>query len=227
MSIKIIETLTLRRIDPVVILQRYLAGNYKNIDFPENKVIISSSTINLNKIGSDHHSEIYRFSDKTNTHQTIITTNQPQYQHSKNILENKPSKLPKILCMWCRRDLTTPPIGIPVSMEIKNETIYFHTEDAYDTFECAFASLKRLYSCNHIYKDPFYMDSEQMLNCMYKRMYPEETNKIQEAKDWRLLKSNGGPLSDTDYDNHSHKYITTNSIITLPVKRQYVKINLK
>jgi len=229
-TIKINETLMLRRIDPVIMLRRYLAGEFKNVKIPAAKVNVSSSFINLNqRIGTDQTSQTYRFSDKTNSGQIIVTTNHEQYKYSKDKAESKSTNRPLAHCRWCRREIKTTPLGIPISMELNSNTnnVRFNVEDTYDTFGCAFASLKRIYTCHYMYKDPLYMDAEQLLHCMFYRMYPDKRGiRINEANDWRLLESNGGPLSDSEYDSDKYVYVTTPSIILAPVKRQYVKLRV-
>jgi hypothetical protein len=207
-------------------LRRYLAGNFKEVTIPKDKVKISSAFVNLNKrIGNDQTSEIYRFNDKTNTGQLIVTTNHERYNFSKN----SETDSPVAYCFWCRREIKSQPIGIPISMESDRHTgkIVFNVENTYDKFGCALADLKRSYSCHHIYKDPLYMDAEQLLHCMYHRMYPDKIGtRIKEAKDWRLLKRNGGPMTEEEYDLEQHTYLQIPNLITVPVKRQYIKLTL-
>ena len=235
-AIKITENLVIRRIDPISMLQRYLAGDFKNIKMPSGKIKLSTAFVNLSqRVGTDQTSEIYRFTDKTNSGQVIVTTNHEQYQYAKNKSDNMESNTvpgdnkPIEECLWCRREIKTEPIRIPIEMETDKHTgiITFHGDDTCDTFGCALAALKKLYSCHHMHKDPLYMDSEQMLNCMYHKMHPEKIGtSIVEAKHWKLLKSNKGPLDDDEYDNDLVGYVQIPNVVLLPVKRQYIKLNL-
>ena len=221
----------LRRIDPVLMLRRYLSGEFKNITPPKAKITMSNAFVNLNqRIGSDQTSEIYRFNDKTNSGQLVVTTNHEQYRHNKDINDGKESKKPIPYCQWCRREIKGDPIGIPISMTVDRITnnATFDVEDTHDTFGCALAMLKRVYSCSRSYRDPLYMDAEQMLHCLYYRMYPDKKGtRIEEAEDWRLLRSNGGPLDDEEYDSKQYKYVKVPNVVTLPIKRQYIKLKLK
>lgn len=222
-AIKMSENLMLRRIDHVNMYCQYMDGNFKNIKIPKSKVNFSTAFVNLsNKLGTNQTSESYRFSDKTNTGQIIVTTNHQQYKH-----QNLPNTdRPKAFCRWCRRKITGRPIGVPVYMEVNSETneAMFGIEDTHDTFACALATIKRYYSCKSHYKDPLYMDAQQLLHCMYYRMYPEKSGeRIREAKDWRLLHSNNGPLSDEEYDDERYEYLNIANVVLAPVKRQYIK----
>ena len=229
-AIKMTETLMLRRIDPVDMLRRYLTGEFKKVEIPKDKVKLSSAFVNLNqRIGTDQTSRIYRFSDKINSGQLIVTTNHNNYQYHKDISEGgKVDKL-KSYCFWCRREIKGKPIGIVVSMEINSATneAVFYIEDDYDNFACAFAGLKRFNGCHHMYRDPKYMDAEQLLHCLYYRMYPDKIGtRIKEALDWRLLNINGGPLSNEEYDSDQIEYVEMPNVILPPSKRQYVKLTL-
>lgn len=229
-AIKITENLLIRRIDPVNMLQKYLSGEFKNTTIPSDKVTLSAAFVNLSqKVGSDQSSETYRFSDKTNSGQVIVTTNHEQYHYSKEGIDMGEER-PISHCLWCRREIKTKPIGIPVEMETDKHTgnTIFNVEDTYDKFGCALAALKKFYSFHYMHKDPLYMDSEQMLHCLYHKMYPEKIGtRIIEANDWRLLKINGGPLNEDEFDNDpSSIYVQIPNVVTVPIKRQYIKLNL-
>jgi hypothetical protein len=228
-AIKITENLLIRRIDPVVMLRRYLAGEFKNVTMPSDKVILSTAFVNLSqRVWTDQTSETYRFSDKTNSGQVIITTNHEQYRYAKDGSDTGEEK-PIAYCLWCRREIKTNPIGIPIEMETDKHTnnIIFNIEDTYDTFGCALAALKKIYSCHYMHKDPLYMDAEQMLHCLYHKMHPDKLGtRILEANDWRLLKNNGGPLEDEEFDNDQCIYVQIPNVVTVPIKRQYIKLNL-
>ena len=242
-NFKISENLMLRRVDPTDILKKYLAGEYKDYNISKNMVAMSNSFKNVhNNIGANQTFEIYKLNNKTSHGQIIVTTNHGQYNYNKqansastttnttNTTTTKNNeKRPLAFCIWCRREIEGTPLGIPISMEIdkyQNRTI-FAVENTFDTFGCALAMVKKIYGCNRMYKDPLYMDTEQLLHCMYYAMYPDKVDKrIEEAKDWRLLHCNGGPLSDNEYDSQKYQYIPMPSVVLSPIKRQYVKLSL-
>nr|QBK91607.1 MAG: A1L transcription factor/late transcription factor VLTF-2 [Pithovirus LCPAC302] len=224
-AIKMTETLMLRRIDPISMIKRYFVGDFKSTDYPKNSVKISSSFVNLDqKIGENPTSKIYRFKDKTNSGQVVVTTNHKQYTAYKTGIKTKN------ICLWSRREIKGEPIGIPVAMETDRHTkeTAFWIEDTYYDFSCALAALKRIYLCHHMYKDPLYMDAEQLLHCMYYRMYPDRIgNRIKEAQNWRLLDINGGPLTNDEYNSEECSYVSIPNISMIPVKRQYIKLSAK
>lgn len=225
-AIKVTETLMLRRIDPVVVLSKYLEGQYKSTTIPKTKVPLSSAFINLTqKIGTDSSSKVYRFNDKTNSGQIIVTTNHDNFQS----VNESNTETKRKFCRWSRREILDEGIGIPIAMEIDKVTnkIIFYEEDKFYNFSCAMAGLKRIYSCYHSYKDPLYMDAEQLLHLKYYKMYPDrEGTRITEALDSRLLDINGGPLSDEEYDSDQCNYVPIPNVVIIPIKRQYIKLIL-
>lgn len=237
--IKITETLMLRRIDPIIMLTKYLNGDFRTVTVPTHKVSVSSAFINLGqRIGTDSSSRIYRFSDKSNLGQIIVTTNHDQYQHFKDTAKDsnstkdgtkdttKDGTKPISLCPWCRREILDEGVIIPIAMEVDKLTgkIYFYGEEVAHSFGCGLSTLKYLHSCHHNYKDPLYMDADQMLHLLYYKMHPDKIGtRITEAKHWKLLESNQGPLSEDEYDSDQLGYRAMPNIVMCPIKRQYVK----
>lgn len=221
--VKIPETFILRSIDPIDILSKYLKGEYKTLKIPTKKVKNKFLTTGKN-IGTNPSYEIYRLLDKSNTHQTIFTTNHNLYNHYSNVIKHKKSDRPLLKCTYCRRDIKGEYVGLPVSMEMDKEHVSFFTEGYYCHFGCAYANLKRVIPVSRIHRDPLYMDAEQLLHCMYHKLYPNEPRNIVEAPDWRLCRSNGGPLTDEEFDSKTYKYVAINNVAMLPVKRQYMKL---
>lgn len=219
------ENFTIRKIDAVKTLQRYLAGEFTQRSLPD-KIKTTGGNVSLGKaVGKDASSEIFRFVDRSNNNQTIVTTNHALYQHHANLANKGVSEPPLLCCKYCKRRNLKSPIGLPVSMEIVQTKAFFTVIDAFCDFGCCFSFLKRNLSLRREYRGPLYMNSEQMLYTMYYRMYPEKVGeRIREKPDWGLLRDNGGPLSDEEFDNGSARYVPVDSIVTFPGKQQYIKI---
>ncbi len=93
-------------------------------------------------------------------------------------------------------------------------------------FGCAFSYLKRITLGNRFYKGPLYMNAEQMLNCLYYRMHPDRYGEaIMEKPDPDLLRNNGGPLTDEEFDNSAAEYVSVPNVVILPAKKQFLKLN--
>lgn len=228
--VKITESFMLRRIDPVDILRKYLAGQFKNKKIPEKSVTISNTFVSLGKsLGTNPSSESYRLADKTNTGKVIVTTNHKTYQYEKDKNENRSTERPKVLCQYCKRLLTKDHPGIPIEMEVNERTgnAKFYVDGSFCHFGCAYASLKREIGVSKCYRDPLYMDSEQMLYCLYYRVHPDKRgSRINESPDWRLLDENGGPLSSKDFDAGTCEYVKIPQATLLPAKKQYIRLVL-
>ena len=110
----------------------------------------------------------------------------------------------------------------------EQEEVSFFVIDAFCDFGCAFSNLKRRTGESRMYRAPLYTNAEQLLYCMYYRMYPDRVGEsIHEKPDWDLLRENGGPLTDEEFDSETSEYISVSSVVTLPIKKQYIKINTK
>ena len=129
-------TFLLRGIDPVKVLNDYLEGKFIDKVIDNDKIkAISSSIILAPQHGSTYESETYVYRDKTNTQQLIATTNHAQYSIVK--ASDGTELAIEGLCMWCRCEIKTPPVGIPVEIKwdrAKNLYI-FHVDGKYHTFE--------------------------------------------------------------------------------------------
>ena len=106
------------------------------------------------------------------------------------------------------------------------QELIFHVIDCYCDFRCAFSYLKRRTGESRLYRGPFYSNCEQLLYCMYYRVYPERKDeKILEKPDWELLRENGGPLSSEEFDGECAEFYMIPSLAMLSAKKQYFKIN--
>lgn len=219
------ENFTIRKINGPEIIQKYLSGGYTERILPE-KIKTGGGGVSLGKaVGKDSGSEVFRFVDRSNNHQTIVTTNHALYQHAIDLQNGVPSEKPILSCKYCKRRNLKAPIGLPVAMETNGEQTIFSVVDAFCDFGCCFSYLKRSLNLCREYRGPLYMNSEQMLYAMYYRMHPENVGEqIREKPDWDLLRENGGPLTNEEFDNNASNYVPVSSVVVLPGKQQYVKI---
>lgn len=220
---------TIRKIIPRQIAENYFNGLYDNRQLPCLKIRSSSALIKLGKeIGKDNSSEIYRFIDKSNNSQSILTTNHAFYTYMLNMQNGKSVDKPILKCKYCKRNITKTPIGLPVSMILKGSETHFIVSDVFCDFGCAYSYVKRKNGENRYFKDSLYMNSEQLLYAMYYQMYPDRSGKsIKDKNDWELLRENGGPLTDEEFDSDAALYVSIPSVVTLPCKKQYIKLSTK
>jgi len=217
---------TIRKISPKEIADFYFKGQYVNRSMPDSKIRGSTGLVKLGKeMGKDPSSEIYRFLDKSNNSQSILTTNHALYRYILDVQNNKSVDKPILKCKYCKRNILKTPVGLPISMIIKGDETHFVVIDSFCDFGCMFSHLKRKNMENRFYKDPLYMNVEQLMYCMYYAMYPDRTGTtIKDKPDWDLLRENGGPLTNEDFDSNCAEYVSVPSVIVLPSKKQYIKM---
>ena len=228
--IHVSESFTIRKIFPKDMAIRYFKGEYDNRNLPDFKIQTSNALVKIGKnIGKDSSSEVYQFVDRANNNQSILTTNHSLYKYVQDTQSGKQLELPILRCKYCKRCNLKKPIGLPISMTItENNEAIFNVIDSFCDFGCAFSYLKRRNSESRMFQGPLYMNSEQLLYCLYYRVYPERVGQyIRDKPDWDLLRENGGPLSSEEFDSNASEYIPIPSVITLPSKQQYLKLHLK
>lgn len=223
--IRVSENFTIRKIDPKAIVQRFFNGEYGNRNLPTNKIKISTASVKMGKdVGQKESAEVFQFKDKNNNYQTIYTTNHVSYKQFSEETNEKPI----IKCKYCKRGNLKNSVGLPIAIEKKDGVIIYYIIDSFCDFGCAFSFLKRKNSESRLFRNSLYMNAEQMLYCFYYGVYPDKVGeKIKEKPDWDLLRENGGPLTNEEFDSDSTEYVHVPSIIMLPAKKQYIKLNTK
>jgi hypothetical protein len=218
---RVSDSFTLRKIDSKEMTVKFFKGEYANRKLPEARIKSSGTLLKISKdVGKDINSETYRFKDKNNNNQTIYTTNHVMYDYH----ANECNELPIIKCKYCKRTILKNPMGLPISMEISNDDISFTAIDSFCDFGCTFSYLKRKTGQSRIYTGPLYCNAEQILHCLYYRVYPDRFGKnIKDKADWELLKENGGSLTNEEFDNEAAGYFCVPSVTVAPVKKQYLK----
>tara|TARA_R110002153_G_scaffold160473_1_gene312830 strand:- start:574 stop:1269 length:696 start_codon:yes stop_codon:yes gene_type:complete len=220
---RVAENFTIRKISPKDIAARFFKGEYVNRTLPQKKIKNIAPLMKIGKnVGDNVSSEIYRFKDKGNNNQTIYTTNHSLYNYS--ISEN--TELPIIKCKYCKRNIMKNPVGLPISMEFSGGDVSFTVIDSFCDFGCTFSYLKRKNGENRCYRAPLYENAEQILYAFYYRIYPDRVGKnIKDKDDWDLLRENGGPLSNEEFDNENSVYVPIPSVNIIHTKRQFFKLN--
>jgi hypothetical protein len=222
--VKITESFSLRRIDPKVIAKKFFNGDYAHRNLPENKIRGSVSVVKIGKeIGSDKNSEVFSYKDKNNNNLIVYTTNHSLYKY---VLEGTKENPPILKCKYCKRGGMRRPIGLPISMTRKKDEVTFNVVDSFCDFGCCFSYLKRRTGTSRLYRGILFANAEQLLHIMYYHVYPDRIGEsIKEKPDWDLLRDNGGPLSNEEFDADTSTYIPIPSLILQPAKQQYVKLN--
>jgi len=124
-------------------------------------------------------------------------------------------------CDWCRRQFETPPMGIPLNYRLGRDGIYRYQCDGYHcSFECALAFIRKDNCAYARGRDPLYRDSEPLLRNMFAKLYPGR--KLYEAIDWRLMRDNGGDISQQEEETtRQTPYIRTANVKITPMSVTY------
>ena len=223
-------TLLLRSVDPILVLKKYLSGDYKSLKLPKKTKLESKVVVVETNIGTNFESEIYEYIDWSNSRRRIATTNHEQYAIVRDRLNNNPKleqfgELPETkikICHWCRRrDFKQPIVGLPIRMEYQpNKHLFiFSVTMSFCSFGCAYALVQKEMSAPCNIRDSTYTDAETLLLRMFGVLHPGK--KLVAAPDWKLLQLNGGPLRDEDFDSNHYHFRITSNIIMLPIKQLY------
>lgn len=122
-------------------------------------------------------------------------------------------------CDWCRKHFESPPIGIPLNYKIGSDGIFRYQCDGYCcSFECALAVIRSDNSAYARGRDPLYRDAEPLLKNVYAKLYPDK--KLVPALDWRLMRNNGGDITQSEEHHHS-QYVRTCNLKMVPIGVTY------
>lgn len=112
-------------------------------------------------------------------------------------------------CWWCRRP--EAPLGIPENILVDDVT-HFFVHGNFCSFNCAMA---------YCLSEKIPESQIILLKKMFRTMHPNE--EIHVAPHWTLLHSNGGVLSDEEFDGAIHRYVRTSSLIQHPVTHEWMR----
>lgn len=212
-SVSINPSFFLKKIDPCQVYEKYKNGKYSHLSLPESKEKkMEKHTSELfNKYEQNMENPIFIFKDKANYNQVVATSNcQKETTGS-------------FICDWCRYPFKGERVGIPLKVEIeKGMPTIVHNEGCFCSFECCLSEVKWRRGVSFSYRDPLYMDSEQLLRYVYRLCYPKG-EVLREAPDFRLLRNNGGSIDLDDFFSKTHKYVRTSQVLQNPVRVQYLK----
>jgi len=221
-AVRFVPTFVLKGIDPKDITEKYFKGKYNEVEIPPYRIKVSDVFhVTTPSYGSSPEEPRYQFKDKNNASIVIVTSNSKNYDLYKRAkhFEEKDR-----ICPYCLRNFYHEPTPVAINIEMQecdNKIYYFFwtTNVSCCSFPCAFAWSHRESYGSHRYKCAY-----RHLKTLYRLMHPGK--RIVEAPDWTLLETNGGPLSEEEYDKGSYKYERTSNIIFLPAKEEYIQVQL-
>lgn len=223
----------IRGVRPDDVFAKYLEGKFKTATLPEKREI-NTKIPKMQNYGTDPEtSQIYYYTDRQSRRVIVATGNHKpyiQFVHNNydphTVIDLSEMNYP---CYWCRRPLekyrkTVTGIPIKINRTVTDQTGIFSVDcDDYGCYcddRCAYASLKANYRNPVALRDSLWEDSESLMRYIYRMKYGDQI--LKEAKDFRLLKINGGPLDDDEYDSYqNHDFEQSCNVIYLPIKRTY------
>ena len=209
------------------LLEEYLSGKFAEDTLDKSSVVtLKSSYVKPVARGTNGESPSFTYKEEGAT-VVVYTTNCDQYQAKRDEclkegdIDSALAMIPGQRCKWCREEIKTNPVGIPVSYyknKITDENV-IHMEGAYCTFECAFAGLKTKNRDDLLSR---YRNSESILRHLFWLSHPEQM--LIAAPDWELHEINQGTLSSEAFHSKHHQYNPISNWFFLPCKQMFRQI---
>lgn len=240
--LKVDPTFLLKGLDYVSVEEEYRRGRYRDYDISD----IPYIGVNINSLvsdiyGSDPSNGIYTFRDAYNTEVTICTTGHNDHirylNDNNNIINTKTTDsdededdVDMNRCEWCRAKIRTEMVARTITdreefvISKPNNTItsyvVYYGEGRFCDFECQHGYFIRMGTTGWKSRSSIYDESEVLTKELFWRMYPDKPFP-EAAQDYRLLKRNGGTLTQARYKDKSHHYIPVLGVDVAPVRRHY------
>lgn len=167
-----------------------------------------------------------------------------------NLTKNRKETLDhEVLCLWCRRKGPWH-LSVPVAEVCRQPSlIENYGQDAVSKYRTHRAQLvdastekrsvidivgvgsvcslpcARSYARTKAKLDPLFHDSDSLLVTIYSLLKPGE--RLPFAKDWELLKDNGGPLNDEEFFDHSRQVVSRPLILNFTPMPQSWSVSQK
>ena len=235
MSVQNKHTFLLKGIDPNKLLNDYKSGKFLIV--PENIKkfpLAQNNNLMIPTYGTSDSDPIFSIKDKNNNTVVIATTNHDNYELFMNNDGESPSMGGR--CDFCKRDFDTQNVGYPVAHEeytllINDDVPYYkihyvfwvHGETC--SLECSLSEIREQQCRNSKYRKNLTKNSEYMLRKLFKLMHPNSET-LRPAQYPKLLKINKGSLTKEQWENPKFLYKSTDRILMLPIKIEYLQKNV-
>lgn len=228
-----IPIFTLFKLDPTEAIRLYNEGAFADFKIPRPEVedggLEGTGVVFNPSYGTDVAAPIFTFRDRSGIDTVIVSSNcyydMPEEKSGRR--GKSCSKPTKWRCHWCRLAFSAEdvkPIGAVVSKEhtFDEETgavrYQFWTDGLYDDFGCTLADIL---DKGVTYERAYPRVMSDTLG-LFALMHPK-TKMPQPAKDWRLLKVNGGSLEPAAWKDESHRYIPIPILDVRPMRTLHQK----
>jgi hypothetical protein len=204
-------TFYLKKIEPLMVPQKLVNGDYKNISISliQNWKKETKEAKNLvSVIGTNRQDKMFTYSDRNNNVFTFVTTNNFKMAHT--------------ICQWCRVQFTHPWVGIPYRLEQSLDKNFYYTDGCYCCFECAYAEVNTMLKRSHILHGGLLLSPNILLENLFHEVYPKKA--LRPSPEFYYHERNGGALSDKDYYENRSEFVETSGVVIIPYKKMAVKI---
>ena len=212
---------TLTGVNAQEIINKYIDNFHQTIEIDNIKCkkSIKINTVKEKENLTNSPYEKKYFINSNTLKQTIHTTNNDQF---KLVIDGKQLSEIKFRCFYCRVDRKQISLGFPIKIEVELDKYIFHLDEPYYcNYNCLYSGMDDKFKDNREERDLV----EENIKFMFHLSHPDEV--LTKAKDWRLHEVNHGTLNDEQFNDETFEYIKLPSIITLPVKRQYIQYKIK
>lgn len=228
-------TFLLKGLDPNKLLADYQAGFFSRKPVAKAKIqIAQNKTILAPTYGTTNKDAVFSIKDRNNCSVVIAKTG-----HADCEVYNSTGGDLSVggRCDKCKKDFDTIAMGYPIAYQeltiltnaeenIENaryRILYiFWVEGKFCSFECALAYIQLLLSLPADHRDTTIRDSERMLKTLYKLTYPNAPV-LRPSQDTKLLRSNGGSLTNEEWQDNQHIYVRTERVLMIPAQVEYIK----
>lgn len=224
----------LRQVNVVDLIQRYNNGEFTKVAKPPSSKIdvVKSAPIMAPTYGKTMHEATCVIKDRMDKSIIIYTSNVNNFE----TFTKSNGTMPKGgRCDWCRRTFTQESQGIPIAYKeeealrlgengvLVSQNYYaFWDEGTYCTYRCVLADIIKFKEVGPQQRDQLYLNSESALRFRFSLQYPE-AGPLKPAHDYRLLKENGGSLTDEEFDSDKYVYLRTSNVLLIPAKVAYIR----
>lgn len=220
----------LRQVNAVELIKRYNEGAFSQVkDLPSAKIEVAKSTaIMAPTHGKSLQEPTCAIKDRMDKSIIMYTDNVSNFETF-----TKSGGVPPKggRCEWCRRLFTNESQGVPIAFKEgeaisanKNGAPYyaFWDEGTFCSYRCVLAHILMFKEIGPQQRDPLYLNSEATLRFRFSLEYPN-VEVLLPAPDYRLLKENGGSLTDEEFDGTKYTYLRTANVVIIPCKVAYIR----
>lgn len=224
MASHVTPTFLLKGLDFKKLVTDYQSGFFFRVPLRKEGIKLTKTSSALSQTyGNSNLDSIFQVKDKYNTNVVIATTAHTDFE----VFNKNGGKLSQGgRCDHCKQDIQGTPVGYPVKHEEVSALVpdgsgearyrfwyVFWTEGRYCDFQCCLAGVK---------KDQTLHEHERLLKLLYRLSHPKG-GVLVPAQDARLLLCNGGSLTTEQWKDVKHDYVSTDCLVTLPVKREFIR----